>query len=297
MLSIKALAAFAVALLCGVACAADYDPGPARVHDKWPGTRVFDKVVVFVLENKGYDQAWALPYMRELATEGVLFKQYYAVEHPSYPNYLAMIAGDTFGVTSDEMKTFTGSTLTDRLEAKGFTWKVYAEGYPGDCFLGDRSGAYVRRHVPMLSFSAVRDDRTRCANIVDGPAFANDVSAGTLPNYALYVPDQHNNGHDTDMTYAARALRDVLEPLLASRSMDENLLVVVTFDEGAAGEYETNQIYTVLLGPLVKAGHFDSTEANHYNLLRTIEDNFGLERLGRHDEENGPLLNWWQAPH
>lgn len=294
MLSIKALAAFAVALLCLAACSTDYDPGAARVRDRWPGTRVFDKVVVFVLENKGYDQAWELPYMRELAREGLLYKQFYAVEHPSYPNYLAMVAGDTFGVTSDGMKTFAGSTLTDRLEAKGLTWKVYAEGYPGNCFLGDRSGDYVRRHVPMLSFSSVRDDKTRCANVVDEGAFARDISAGTLPNYALYVPDQKNNGHDTGMTYAARALREVLEPLLASRSMDENILVVVTFDEGDGGEYENNHIYTVLLGPLVKAGHFDSAEANHYNLLRTIEDNFGLERLGRHDEQNGPLLNWWR---
>jgi len=55
---------------------------------------------------------------------------------------------------------------------------------------------------------------------------------------------------------------------------------VITFDEGVPGD---NQIYTLLVGPMIPEGNIDNTRYTHYSLLRLIEENFGLGSLNRGD--------------
>lgn len=74
-------------------------------------------------------------------------------------------------------------------------------------------------------------------------------------------------------------------------------LLVVTFDEAdfdAVG-YDTsydgpNQIYTVLLGDMIKPGTVITTPYNHYNLIRTVEENFDLGSLEKNDKD----ANWFR---
>src|SRR5258708_6951662 len=56
-----------------------------------------------------------------------------------------------------------------------------------------------------------------------------------------------------------------------------NSLLIVTWDEddSASG----NQIATIFVGPMVKQGQFTET-INHFNVLRTLEDLYGLTRVG-----------------
>jgi hypothetical protein len=57
-----------------------------------------DRVLIIVLENQSYVFATKDKYLQELANEGVEFTDFRALAHPSYPNYLAMVAGNTFGI-------------------------------------------------------------------------------------------------------------------------------------------------------------------------------------------------------
>lgn len=74
-------------------------------------------------------------------------------------------------------------------------------------------------------------------------------------------------------------------------------LLVITFDEAdfdAVG-YDTsydgpNQIYTVLLGDMIKPGTVIPTPFNHYNLIRTVEENFNLGSLEKNDKD----ANWFR---
>ncbi len=61
-------------------------------------SRHFDHILVIVLENQAYVNAIKDDYLKQLAREGANFTDFHGVEHPSYPNYLAMIAGSTFGM-------------------------------------------------------------------------------------------------------------------------------------------------------------------------------------------------------
>src|SRR5215831_2982997 len=57
----------------------------------------FDRVLIIVLENTDYERALQDPSLAALASQGASFTNLHALFHPSYPNYLAMIAGTDFG--------------------------------------------------------------------------------------------------------------------------------------------------------------------------------------------------------
>jgi hypothetical protein len=99
------------------------------------GGRLFPRparVAVLVLENRSYEQvigSASAPYINSLATQHALETHYYAVTHPSLPNYLALTGGSVFGIRDDcGGCDVDGSTsLVGQLDATGHTWKAYFE--------------------------------------------------------------------------------------------------------------------------------------------------------------------------
>ena len=128
-----------------------------------------------VLENTGYDRAMRQPFLKSLARRGALLRHFPAEAHPSLPNYIALVSGRPSGSTMTHDVTLDKPQIGDLLEAKGLSWKVYAEGYPGGCFLKASDGDYVRKHVPFLSFKNVQTDPARCARIVNAAELKSDV--------------------------------------------------------------------------------------------------------------------------
>ncbi len=121
---------------------------------------------------------------------------------------------------------------------------------------------------------------------------ATEFDPHALPNYAFCSPDMDNDGHDTGLAFAADWLRRFLEPLLADVEFMRRTLVVVTFDE--ARPDGTNHIYTVFLGPVVRAGYVATAPHDHYDLLRTVEENFAVGTLGAEDERASPIVDVWK---
>lgn len=277
----------------------------------WPRGKQFEHVVTVVLENQNFDDVMADEYFQQLAQRGTLFTHFFANFRPSYPNYVAMVAGSYLGTSGNEQMTFpvTQRSIADLLESKGLTWRQFAQGYRGQCNTHDGGllAKYQRKHVPFASFAAITDDPMRCANIVP----AGEFDWTRLPNYAFYSPDMCNSGHDLcvagrplatsiidgaksllgdsrpQVRQAARWLEGFLAPVFADQTLLRDTLVVITFDEG--GDDPDNRVYTVFLGGSVKVGQQVSQCANHYNVLRTIEENFGLGTLGAGDERVEPL--------
>ena len=107
-----------VLLLAGVYSGAQAVPqGVAMV----PARRHFDHVVIVVLENTGYHEALGDPELQALRRQGAWLTDYHAITHPSFPNYLALIAGQTHGVRSDDQPApgFDIPTIADALERRG----------------------------------------------------------------------------------------------------------------------------------------------------------------------------------
>jgi hypothetical protein len=269
-------------------------PLPAASVSQTTG-RWFDRVFIVVLENKDRSDVLDVPYFAELARRGEQFPRFVGETHPSQPNYLAMVGGDTF-VRVDEPHDIAATNLADLLEGAGMTWTSYEEGLPEPCFAGkaagnSKDGKYTRAHNPFVSFDDIRTNPERCARIVDGERLDADIAAGTLPTFALYAPNKNNDSHDKPLSYAARWLRGFLEPKLADPRFMDGTLVVVTFDESGdkSDDPKTSPIYTVLLGSMIAPGTSDRARYDHYSLLRGIEDTLGIGTLGRHDATATPI--------
>jgi len=250
------------------------------------------RVFIVVLENEDLEPSLQAATLASLAARGALLRNYFAITHPSYPNYIALVAGSTYGIAGSEQITLNVPHLGDLLEARGVSWKTYAEGYPGGCFLGTATGAYVRRHVPFLSFADVQLDASRCGRIVPAAQLDADLRNGELPRFALYVPDLNNDGHDTSVIFADAWLRSRFEPLLADPNFSAGLLFIVVFDEGTGGG--PNRVYCSLSGAGIRPGTVSFTPYSHYDLLRTIEEIFHTGSLHRGDEASGVIADIWR---
>jgi len=249
------------------------------------------RVFIVVLENEDAEAALLQPMMASLAARGALLREYYAITHNSQPNYIALVAGSTYGVANDPV-TLNAPHLGDLLDARGVSWKTYAEGYPGGCFLGAQAGPYVRRHNPLLSFANVQLDPARCARIVPAAQFDADVRDHDLPRFAFYIPDLNHDGHDTSVAVADAWLRERFEPLLADPNFMDGLLFIVTFDEGRIPG--PNRVYCAFAGAGVRPGSVSFARYDHYDLLRTIEEIFHTGTLQRLDDLAKVIGDIWR---
>jgi hypothetical protein len=250
-------------------------------------------VVVVVLENTDYDDTVHQPFFSQLIRKGALLTHYWGIARPSQPNYIALVSGELPPLTNDNL-SLDRTHLGDLLEAAGKTWKNYAEGFPGDCFLEPSRGAYVRKHVPFLSFSNIQNDPERCRRIVEGAEFQSDLKGRSLPDFSLYTPDLNNDGHDTSIAFADGWLSQFFQPILDEPSLLETTLFVVTFDEGGLGRSSANHFATVFLGAGVVPGSRSEEFYDHFNLLKTLEVIFGLPSLGRIDQNSDPIEGIWR---
>ena len=244
----------------------------------------FKKIVVVFFENEDRSRASDQPFFKELTKLGTSFSNFVCAGHPSQPNYISFISGSRNGVYDNKPHAIDGKHIGDLLEERNLSWKTYAEGYPGNCFLGTESGKYVRRHVPFLSFKNVQQNQERCGRIVSGEQFKSDLADGNLPTFSLYIPDNNHNGHDTGVAYASMWADTFFRPVISNPEITKDTLFVFTFDESKY--FGFRNIYTVFVGAGAVAGKVVSTRSKHYDILRTIEDEFNLGTLDKHDSES-----------
>jgi phosphatidylinositol-3-phosphatase len=282
-----------------VACA----PTPVANNSREAVSSVpnFQHIVMIIFENNGFETVIGNPLMpkfNELAQESTLLTEYYAIQHPSLPNYLALIGGDTFGIRTDCIDCFIDApSLPELIEENGRTWRTYQEDMPKACFVGDQ-GPYAQRHNPFIYFDDIRLNQKRCEqSVVPLTELNKDIEAGSLPNFLFITPNLCNDSHDCSLDVADTWLANLMATLTpALDKTGEPYLVVVLFDEsqrpdGLRKLLETGggRVPVVLYSPLVKKGFEDSAHYNHYSLLKTISAAWGLSYLG-HAADNDNIL-------
>lgn len=251
----------------------------------------FNKVLVIVFENSEYSNSIKQPFFSSLVKEGALLSNFKAAIHPSQGNYIAMVAGTTFNISNDKPIDINERHIGDLLEDVKKDWRMYAEDFPGNCFLGSTSHNYARKHAPFISFTNVQKTPSRCAKIVDANQFFSDFDNGNLQAFSIYVPNLKNDGHDTGVTNADKWFKQKFNPILHSPKFPKDLLVVVTFDEGTTAN---NQIYTLLYGANIMPGKTSAKPNNFYTLLKTYEDELGLGSLNKNDMTSVAIDDVWK---
>jgi len=269
----------------------------------------FSHIVVIMFENQEFDEIIGddeSPNYNELAGQNTLLTQYYAIRHPSLPNYLALIGGDTFGVTKDCTTCFINApSLPDQIESSGRSWKAYLEDIPSPCFIGD-SGLYAQKHDPFIYFDPIRLDSTRCRrSIVPLTDLTYDLAAGSLPDFAFIMPNLCNSAHNASLLNPSCSVEDADEWLAnmvkklqtALDASTETYLIAVTWDEGTSDnsccglpKSAGGRVATLLISPQAKSGFRDATPYTHYSLLKTIETAWNLPLLGHAADQNTALI-------
>lgn len=253
--------------------------------------KYFDHAIIVVLENTNYANALQQPFLKQLADSGATFSNLTGLTHPSQGNYVALTSGALNGVKDDRKYDLNVNSIADLLEARGLTWKVYAEDFPGKCFVGTSSKGYTRKHNPFISYVNIQTNPSRCANIVEALQFDQDAAKGKLPNYAFYVPNLKNSGHDTNVTYAAKWYGQKFSRYISDAQFMANTILITTFDE--SGSSSKNQVYTSIVGPAVQPNVYPNA-VTHYSILQLIELNFDLGNLGKQDATANQIPNIWR---
>jgi acid phosphatase len=243
-------------------------------------------VVVVIEENKSgfqIDRDAHAPYLNRLLHEGAYFTNSHGVTHPSLPNYLALFAGLT-NTNQDSCPAVGFSrgapNLATELHAAGLSFASYSEGLPQAGSDACWAGRYARKHAPWTEFNNV----SPAAQL----PFSGLPKYERLPTVAFVIPDLQDDMHDGtiaegDAWFASHLGR------LVDWAQSHDALVVVTWDEG---NDPFNTIPTIFAGPMVRQGRY-AESIEHYRVLRTLEDMYGLRHAGLSGAVT-PIADCWK---
>jgi hypothetical protein len=271
-----------------------------------------DHVVVVIEQDRASDAIGnpVMPYFNSLAATGLVYSNSHGVTHPSEPNSAAIYSGSTQGVTDNwRGYSFTGPNIAKSFFDAGLSFGGYVENLPSDGSQVQEAGdsqvpdLYTRNVNPMAQF-------TTLGTLPSGQARPNSAVNRTfnafksistsdyssLPTLSYIIPNNFHSTHGSNETYpwagsgdeennqllrgwADTWLHDNLDPYLTWAKSHNSLLIVTQDEEWWTGG--TAQTVTTIVNgdPDLFVPGTNTTSINHYNVLRTIEDMYGLTRL------------------
>ncbi len=245
-------------------------------------------VITVLLENEEAPTVLAQgAYEKSLATQYAYASHYYAVSHPSAPNYLSLTSGSEFTQSgSDTYHVYSSVNIADLVEGAGLTWGQFAESMPVPCDTHD-AGLYAVRHAPLTWYADIVNNKTRCdSHLLDFTAWDADVAAGTIPNYAFIAPNLIDDGHNSGIAGADSWLKSWLPPLLNASWFASSVFLIV-YDEGktSVGYNGTHggNVYLTVVSPFSNMASVATADFSHYDLLTTTEWLLGLGTCGHND--------------
>jgi hypothetical protein len=261
--------------------------------------------VVVIEENKTFDEiigSASAPYINSLAQQGALMTASTAIEHPSQPNYLDLFSGANQGTAGTDARPssppppFTTPNLGAELLAAGRSFVGYSESLPSVGFDGDAfttnpaQNQYQRKHNPWTNWVNSPVGPNQLPASVNQP-FSNFPTDFTqLPTVSIVVPNEQDDMHDGTIAQGDAWLQSNLDGYVQF-AKSHNSLLVVTWDEND-GVTSGNHIPTILVGPMVQPGAY-SQAINHFSVLRTLEDMYGLPAAGASASAT-PITGIWQ---
>jgi len=171
---------------------------------------------------------------------------------------------------------------------------------------------YATRHDPFVYFHSIIDNQARCdSHVVNLDKLPADLaSAGSTPNYVFITPSLCHDGHDSPCANGEPGglvsinsfLQQWVPQILSSPAFQQDGLLIVTYDESSGLQSDASaccgegpgpntllpgltglgggKVGAVLISPFIKPGTVSTTSYNHYSMLRSVQDLFGLNYLG-----------------
>ncbi|HEY2476226.1 MAG TPA: alkaline phosphatase family protein [Candidatus Cybelea sp.] len=227
---------------------------------------------------------------------------------------------------SNDYPTYGSSgyhTMRDLLDAAGVSWSYYAP-----CFMQSKScnanqGCSHCSGGLLNAFDSIYPVRygSEWDNNVSMPEtnIFNDISSGNLANVSWVVPEDQTSDHPGHgpMDLGPSWVASIVNAVGESQYWNTTAIFILWDDWGgfydnAKPPFQDGQgglgfrVPTIVVSPYTIVGHgsqggyVSHTQYEYGSLLRFIEDNFGLGRLGTTDERAksiGDVFNYNQPPH
>jgi Phosphoesterase family len=290
---------------------------PAKTSKTVPATVPrLDHVFLIMEENNGFHDVIgnkAAPNLNYLADTFGLATDYYGTSpDSSESNYVAILGGSSFNVTSDDAywkNKINAPSLITQLDRARISWKSYLQGIPhagyqGMCYpkcdgAPDSDPLYVSKHDAIQNFTPDLSAADWSRQVPIGQ-LAIDLRRGAVPRFSYIVPDECHDMHgDPPFCVDSGNIGDpqqqhldsvgdfylgqlVSEITHAKFWAQGNNAIIITYDNGDnnAGCCDANpgggQIATIVVTSHGPRGVKDNQPANHYSTLQSIEDAFGL---------------------
>jgi phosphatidylinositol-3-phosphatase len=168
---------------------------------------------------------------------------------------------------------------------------------------------YATKHNPFVYFHAIIDSPACQRNVVPLTALDADLqSASSTARYNFISPSLCHDGHDRPcrngepggLVSADAFLAHWVPIITRSPAFKDGGLLIVTFDEAASVDASAccneptgpntrfpgahgpggGRTGAVLISQYIKPGTVSDVPYNHYSMLRSVEDIFGLKHLG-----------------
>ena len=174
----------------------------------------------------------------------------------------------------------------------GLTFVGYSEDLPSVGSIICSEGQYARKHNPWVNWQDSAANGLPATTNLPMTNFPTEYSA--LPTVSIVVPNQVNDMHsgkDSEMIQAGDRWLQAHLNAYVQWAQQHNSLLIVTWDEDNGKE--NNRIATLFVGPMVQAGRYGQ-RVTHYNILRTIEDLYGISHSGASADAT-PIIHIWTS--
>jgi hypothetical protein len=265
-------------------------------------------VFVIVMENESLSSikgSTNAPYINNvLLPQASHCEQYYAIGHPSLPNYLWLEAGTNFGIANDNPPSSnhqaTANHLVRLLNNAGVSWKTYQENISGTTLPLSDSYPYAPKHNPFVYFDDVTgmlnpNFAYGIAHIRPYSELARDLTNQTIAAYNFITPNLCNDMHDSCAPVSNMILQGdnwlatEIPKIMSSSAYTNNGVIFIVWDESQGTG--SPSIGLICLSPLAKGnGYASNVQYTHSSLLRTVQEIFNVTPLIR-DAANASNLS------
>jgi phospholipase C len=250
----------------------------------------------------GYYDRRDLPYHWNLADEYVLYDRFFtSASGGSFLNHLYWVAaGPAGGVDRIRPEGVDVTTIFDRLEERGISWKFYVQNYDArltyrtvDQYPGNRASQVI--WVPLLNFPRYLDNPRLFSHIVPLERYYRDLENDTLPAVSFIVPSGPSEHPPSSLRSGQAFVRGLINGLVRSRAWNSSAFMFTYDDWGGwydhvkppkVDDYGLGfRVPALLVSPYARRGHVDSTVLDFTSMLKFIEQNWGVQPLSERDRK------------
>jgi phospholipase C len=256
----------------------------------------------------GYYNDQELPYYWNLADNYVLFDRLFSsAKDGSFANHMYWVAAAP--PASENVRLSAGAydkvtTIFDRLQAKGVSWKFYVQNYDPTITYrnlgpnGNRASQVI--WVPLLNFDRFLDDPTLRTHIVDLNEYYVDLKNGTLPEVAYIAPSGASEHPPGSLISGQRFVKALIQELMRSEFWASSAFMLLYDDWGGWYDHvippQVDQngyglrVPGILVSPYAKKGYIDNTQLDFTSILKFIEENWGVDPIAQRDKSANNFL-------